>query len=380
MPARRKPGAPLRVTLDATPLLGVRTGIGRYVEHLIAELGRRADLEVRATAFTLRGWRALAAALPTGVTAANRPVPARVLRRLWTRSDLPPVEWICGRTDVFHGTNFVLPPARRAAGVLTLHDLSFITHPETMHEKSTDLSVLVPRGLARAKVVTTLAETTRQAISERFAVPLRRILVASPGVDRQWFEARPPDASLRSESGLPADYFLFIGTREPRKGLTTLIEAYARVRAELGPAVPELVLIGASGWGPDQLGPATTGVHVLGYVPQSDLVRVAAGARALVLPSLDEGFGMPAIEGLAAGCPVVVSDIPVLREVTGGAALTFAMGDAGSLTRSLRSVLDGHTPDLATRLAQAGRYTWAACAEVTAQAYRLAAGGPDDGG
>lgn len=365
----------LRVTVDATPLLGVRTGIGRYVQHLLAELAEMDDLDVTATAFTLRGWAALASALPTGVRAVGRPTPARLVRKLWTRFDVPRVEWMGVHTDVVHGTNFFLPPAGRAAGVITVHDLTFADFADTLHQNSTDLALLVPRALRRARAVTTLAAATATEISHRFGVPADRIVVASPGVDRSWFDPPPLDGAQRAALGLPASYFLFVGTREPRKGLDTLLAAYSVFRngwldGETG--IPNLVLVGASGWGRTGLDVPPAGVVVLDYVEQAVLPAIAGGAIALVLPSVHEGFGMPAIEGLAAGCPVIVSDIPVLREVTGGAAATFPVGEPVALAECLWAAFNGDTPPPEVRREQASRYTWRQCAENTARAYRLA--------
>lgn len=365
------------MVLDATPLLGVRTGIGRYVEHLLAELADRDDVRVAATAFTLRGWRALSAAVPSGVDTPTRPFPARLLRMSWRRWNLPPVEWLSGRADVFHGTNFVLPPTRRAAGVLSVHDLAWLTHPHTLHAATADLATLVPRGLRRARAVTTLAEVTKTAIHREFGVPLERIFVAPPGVDERWHRAVPPDAAGRRRLALPERYLLFVGTREPRKGLPTLLAAYRRLRAEDAAGLPDLVLAGAAGWGADPLaGAIPDGVRAVGYVDQADLPGLVAGALALVLPSVDEGFGMTAVEALAAGTPVVVSDIPVLAEVTGTAALRFPVGDAEALARVIAGALRGDGPAAADRRDWARRFSWSTCADQNVAAYRFALDGP----
>ena len=361
----------LRVVLDATPLLGVRTGIGRYTEHLLAQLAGRPDLSVAATAFTLRGWRRLAAELPSGVPARTRPAPARLLRALWRSVDVPPVEWLAGRADVVHGTNFVLPPSRHAAGVVSVHDLAFVTHAGTLHPANADLSTLVPRALRRGATVCTLAEATRIRISDLFDVPLERIFVAPPGVDQDWMNATAPDAGLRARLDLPADYLVFVGTREPRKGLPTLLAAHRVLRSRIGAACPDLVLIGQQGWGDTH--DLHDGVRVAGYLPQGVLPRVVAGARALVLPSVAEGFGMPVIEALAAGCAVVASDIPVLAEATGDAGIRFPVGDVGALADALSRVLDGAAPGVDERRAQAARFTWQRCADQNVAAYRYAA-------
>src|SRR5664280_647648 len=126
----------VHVALDGTPLLGQRTGIGRYTEHLLAALAERADLTVSATAFTLRGAGRLGALVPPGVATRSFPMSARVLRSVWTRAEFPSVALFSGRCDVFHGTNFVLPPTGRAGGVVTIHDLAYLTMPDVVDDTS----------------------------------------------------------------------------------------------------------------------------------------------------------------------------------------------------------------------------------------------------
>lgn len=363
---------PARVLVDATPLLGRRAGIGRYTAQLLAELVRRPDLDIRATAFSLGGSRALRHEVPPGVRSRVSPIPARVLLPAWKHFGHPAVEWLAGEADVFHATNFVLPPVRRAARVVTVHDLAFLTHPETMNPAALNLVDLVPSALDRADAVCTVSGVVRDLVHTRFGVPLDRIFVTPNAVEQRWFAARPPDAAVRAALGLPESYLIFVGTREPRKDLITLVSGYRRLRQDLGAAAPALVVVGAPGWGADPTVDAGQGVQVLDYVDERHLPAVVAGALALVLPSLDEGFGMPAVEALATGIPVVVSDIPVLGEVTGGAALTFPVGDATGLSDALRKALTGTGPGRQARVAQATRFTPQQTADSTVLAYHFA--------
>jgi glycosyltransferase involved in cell wall biosynthesis len=351
----------VRVGYDATPLLGSRTGVGRYALSLLTALTAYDD-ELVATAFTFRGREQLQP--PPGVRVAARPAPARALQELWARGEWPPVELLSGDVDVFHATNFVLPPLRRARGVVTVHDLSYLHQPETVSTASARYRTLVPRSLARASVVVTPSRATAEAVQAEYDVQLP-VVVTPLGVDAGWANAAPPDDALRAQLGLPAEYLVFVGTLEPRKDLRTLLAAHRLI----GDA-PPLVLVGPPGWG-EQVD--VSGCISTGYLEDDRLRAVVAGASALVLPSKDEGFGIPVLEALAAGTPVVASDLPVLREV-GGTVVRYAeRGGAASFAAAIEQVLDD-PGDPAARRSHAARYTWQRCAERTREAYALAAG------
>lgn len=359
------------ITLDATPLLGPRTGIGRYVEHLLAELPgaiarRQVDVEVRATTWTARGGRL--AHLPAGVAQVGPRVPARLLRECWRRTDFPPIERLVGPTDVFHGTNFVSPPTRRAREVVTIHDLTYAVHAQTVSSASLLYRELVPRALARGAHVVTPTEVVAAAVRSHYSLSHDRVTAVPLGVDSSWFDASPPDDRWTATRHLPADYFVFVGSLDPRKNLRTLLDAHARLRAADADA-PDLVLAGPAGReGALAAGP---GVHVTGWLDDADLTRLVAGARALVLPSIDEGFGLPVLEALAAGRPVVVSDIAVLREVAGPHAITAPYNDPVALADALRRAWTAPDDDDArdSRRAWARRFTWSACADRTLDVY-----------
>jgi glycosyltransferase involved in cell wall biosynthesis len=375
----------VRVGLDATPLLGRHTGIGVYTSRLLRGLGPDTDvpagsgvaLELVATAFTARGQRALRAVRPSGVEIRSRPVPARVLRAAWARTQFPPVEWLCGRVDVFHGTNFVLPPTRRARGVVTVHDLSFLRFPETVSADSLRYRELVPRSIARAEVVCTLTQAMSDEIVAEYGLDPDTVQVTYPGVDEAWYCARPPDPAMRRRLGLPERYLLAVGTLEPRKNLPFLISAYAQLR-RAKPETPPLVLAGPAGWGPalDLASLSGSSAMTTGYLDDDALRRVVAGAACLASPSVYEGFGLPPVEALACGVPVVATDLPVTREVLGDAARLVPRDDREAWADALDQELNHPPPDAAVevRRAQARHWTWERCVAATRSAYRQAVG------
>lgn len=357
----------LRVALDGTPLLGARTGVGRYVEELLRAMAGRPGLALTASPFTVRtGTRP---DLPSTVRWHHVPVPARALRASWLRLGGPPAELLAGRCDVFHGTNFVLPPLARARGVVTVHDVAYLRFPETVEAASRAYRDLVPRGLRRASAVLTPSAAVAGEVRAEYGLPEDRVVVTPLGVDAAWYDSVPPEDGTRRALGLPDRYLVFVGTREPRKQLPLLVRAHRAARAEDSEAVPALVLCGPAGWGGDD--GASDGPLRLGYLPLPTLRSVVAGAEALVLPSLYEGFGLPVLEALACATGVVCSDLPVLREVAGDVAAYAAVGDVDALADALVTACRDGAPGTADeRRSRARAFTWSACADRTVEAYQ----------
>jgi glycosyltransferase involved in cell wall biosynthesis len=377
--SRRPVRAHTRVAIDATPLLGSRTGVGRYVEQLIGAL-RDALPEADAPDLTLvpltwRGARDLVHVAPKGVRVTTRRMPARALRELWARTRFPPAELLSGPVDVWHGTNFVLPPTWRSRGVVTIHDLTYLKYPEWVTADVARYVALVPVALRRAAAVCTPSHVVRTELLESYPfVDPDRVVVTPLCVEPEFFTTAKPDAELRARLELPADYLLFLGSTEPRKGLDVLLDAY-RILRRRRTDLPALLIVGPAGWGPrTDFSELPDGlVTATGYRSAEQVRSIVAGANALVYPSRYEGFGLPPLEAFAAGVPAIVSDLPATREVLGAAADYANVGDADSLADAIDRVLNrDQRAGEAGRRQRAAAFTPSAFAQATMSAYRRA--------
>jgi glycosyltransferase involved in cell wall biosynthesis len=299
-------------------------------------------------------------------------MPARPLREAWKRFDGPPVEWWTGAIDVVHGTNFVVPPARKAGAVVTVHDLTPMRFPELAQRDTLDYEVLVRRALARGAWVHTPSEFVASEVRDRFDTD--RVVVVYEGV--------PPVLDVEPDHTVAggAPYILAVGTIEPRKDHPSLVRAFDAVAAK-DPDV-RLVIAGPDGWGAeafkDALQAATYRDHIVrvGHVGDRERARLVRGARLFAYPSVYEGFGLPPLEAMTVGVPVVATAAGAVPEVLGDAAAIVPVGDVDALAAAIDTVL--HDESERTRLADAGRervsrYSWEKCADGLVGVYRRAA-------
>lgn len=369
------PAAPLRVAVDATPLLGNRTGVGAVAAEIVAGLGRRGDIDAIAYAATWRGRRALAGHLPAGVRAVSRPMAARPLRAAWARLDLPPIELWTGTVDVVHGTNFVVPPARRAARVVTVHDLTPLHFPELCTDDTRRYPGLLRQAIEGGAFVHTVSAFVAAEVVEHLGADPGRVVAVLNGL-----RPSPLGDAGRGQLLAGADrYILAVGTVEPRKNLPSLVRAFDA----LAPDQPDLrlVIAGGSGWGDEDLGAALAAarhghrVVRLGWVDERIRSDLLAGAAALAFPSVYEGFGLPPLEAMAAGTPVVATRTGAIPEVVGEAALLVPPRDHDALAGALHRLLD--EPATAERLVEAGRrrvseFSWERTIDGLVDLYRRA--------
>ena len=356
----------VRILLDYRPALRERTGVGEYVHELTRELTQIPgdELSILTTSWKDRPAPELASELP-GVRIVDRRVPVRGLTWAWHGLEWPPVEWLAGSIDVVHGQSPLLIPTRSAAQVVTIHDLDFLHHPDrAAAEMRRDYPRLVRDHARRADHVIVSSHYAAREVMAHLELAADKISVCSPGA---------PDWTAtvaHTRAGAPSGaHLLFVGTIEPRKNIDGLLAAYGRLRQRAD--VPPLVLAGRAR---EPLKGDLQNVSALGYVSDAQRRALYRDARMLVLPSFEEGFGLPVLEAMACGVPVVVSNRGALPEVVGDAATPVDPADVDELAAAMERLLDPVAAhDAINRgLAQAARYSWAAAAAAAREAYRAA--------
>jgi glycosyltransferase involved in cell wall biosynthesis len=377
----------LAVALDVSAVPRQPVGAGRYVVELARALAGRADCRLTLLARRDDGPRwALMAPGERVVTVAP---PRRPTRLLYEQArlgsvvaglDSPPVA-------VHHGPHYTMPRWSKVPCVVTVHDLTFFDHAE-WHEASkvTWFRAAMRYSVAHAAAIICVSEMTAGRLRDILA-PRCPVVVVPHGVDQARFvpgEPRPgADGEVLERLALHRPYVLHVGTLEPRKGIADLVAAFDRLAGDQTEL--ELVLAGGAGW---KAGPVMRSVAVarsrerirrLGYVADADVPALLRRARAVVYPSLEEGFGLPALEALACGTSLVTTSGTPMAEIAGDSALLVPPGEPLALAAAIETAISEHASGDDSRrradgLAIASRYTWEACAEGHLAAYHLAAG------
>lgn len=363
----------MRVAVDVTALHDARTGVGVVTAELLARLAARDDLELIGYSVSWRGRHALADLVDPAVEVATRPMAARPLRAAWRLGDRPAIERFTGPVDVVFGPNFVVPPSRRAARVALVHDLTAWRFPELCTRDTLQYPALVQRAVRGGAHVVT---PTRAVADEVLAVVGARPERVHPV---HWAPTPSPDgdaaAGQRRAGG--DRYVLALGTIEPRKDHVTLVRAFD-LAADDDPSLV-LVVAGPDGWGAEAFDAALADarhrdrVRRLGWVDDATRADLLAGAAAFAYPSRYEGFGLPPLEAMAAGTPVVATAVPALQEVLGDAAVLVAPGDEVALAHGLRRAFGERREELvAAGRARAASFSWERAADGVVEALRAA--------
>ncbi|MBI4557607.1 MAG: glycosyltransferase family 4 protein [Candidatus Hydrogenedentes bacterium] len=375
----------MRVALDVSCLLErPLTGVGYTACHLLRAL-LAVSPETQFNCFATRahnGPRTLQDLDPSFPSAIVVPF-ARLLKYyLWTSSNWPPIETFCGPVDIAHGLFHDLPAARRAARVATIHDLSCFRCPETHTPRTRAVQTRLLRHSARhADALVAVSESCKNDLVELLGVPPELVRVVPGGVYLREFAGELDRQVLKAVTerlGIHGEYFIHLGTLEPRKNVPRLLRAYATLRSRCREC-PKLVLVGKPGWlyqdvfdTIQRLRLHDCAIHA-GYLERREAILLLRGAKACVYPSLYEGFGLPVLEAMAAGTPVITSNRAALPEVAGDAAIVVNPEDEDALTTAMESLIaDSARVETMKQkgLTRAHRFTWEQSARRLLDVYR----------
>ncbi|AZD25431.1 Glycosyltransferase [Pseudomonas chlororaphis subsp. aurantiaca] len=376
----------MRIALNARILQSPRTGIGHYVAELASALVTEQGLEL--SLFHGWGWspELPVAAMPGYSRLAPwlRQVPGAYQARRWLeqrRFDQGQPTAI----DLYHEPS-LWPLEFEGPTVMTLHDLTHLHYPSTQPPaRLKEIERRLGAGVEQARLILTDSQFIADEAQDYFGLPRDRFVVAPLGVAPRFHprEHAELEHNLAVHGLQPQGYFLCVGTLEPRKNLSQALQAHERLSPALRQRYP-LLIVGMAGWEQGQFSDtlqkalASGHVRLLGYLPDEQVAHLVAGARALIFPSLYEGFGLPVLEAMASGTPVVVTRRSAMPEVAGVAGNYVEPGDVHGLNSTMLRLIDDEPHWQACReagLQQAGRFSWRHCAQITARTYRQAIGG-----
>jgi glycosyltransferase involved in cell wall biosynthesis len=355
----------VRVVFDVSPLSHPPLGIGNYIRGSLTGLAEAAGGAHEIVAFaptSIKGPARIERALG-GIDVELRlwPLPAsHALRTLWSRAGRPAAERFLGHFDVLHFSDWMYPPQAQGVRATTIHDLVPLHFPQWCTRRTVAMHTRKYANAARTcDLVFVNSAYTGVDVERSLDVPAERIHVALPGLRR----AFTPEGEA-ADLGRP--FALTVATLEPRKNLSALLEAHVLLADEL-----LLAIVGAEGWG-EQPQLERSGVRRLGFVSDDELAHLYRGAAVAVYPSRFEGFGMPVVEAMACGAPVVASSHPSLDEACGDAAVRADPEDPAAIAEGIRRALAEREALRARGFEHAKRFSWRAVGEIFLRAYELA--------
>ncbi|MEA3338045.1 MAG: glycosyltransferase family 1 protein [Chloroflexota bacterium] len=371
----------MHITIDYTPAVHQGAGIGRHTRGLVNALAPLLDKH-KVTLLVFGSPPEGLVKAPDGMDVRIVPIASRWLTIGWHRLKVPlPVDWLSSPSDLYHASDFALPPVRRAKTLLTIHDLSFLTVPEYADERlRCFLANTVPHSVRRANHILADSKSTKRDLVDLMNVDEEQITVVYPGVDHRFqpLTNSPGLQIVREKYGLGrAPFILGVSTLEPRKNWPGLIRSWDRLRRETDHP-HRLVIAGGKGWLTNEIfrvadeSDFREDITFTGFVEDADLPHLYSAADLFALPTWYEGFGIPVVEAMACGTPVVCSDNSSLPEAAGDAALLVDAADEVGLISAMRLLIENDSlrSELRQRgLAQARRFTWESAAQTLLSTY-----------
>jgi glycosyltransferase involved in cell wall biosynthesis len=369
----------MRIGLDGIPLTELKTGVGTYT----LELARALAIAAPSDEFQLIAPKPFTSVAEESEPPNLRQIHSKTnpLTRHWWSIGLP--SYIRRNSiALFHGTNFEVPLRRGCPTVLSIQDLSLMRHSNTHVRRAVHRGrVRLPLMVRKATIIVTPSESARQDVCEYLKVDPNRV-IAVPLAPSKCFRPLPAPATLEARRRLAIDdeFLLFVGTLEPRKNLLNLIRAFEAVLNSTN-LRPQLVIAGKMGWKNDELlsylanSEVRDRVRVTGYLSVKDLRSLYSSCRAFIYPSIHEGFGLPPLEAMACGAPVIASPVPSVAEPTRGVARLVSPDDVNELAKAMVEVLQNES--MKQRLAEAGLnhaagFSWERTAALTREVYEEA--------
>lgn len=366
------------VSLQLQAAIAQRAGVGRYVHTLAPLLAARKGADDRLLGFYF-DFRNNGSPFPPGTLEEHRVrwVPGAAVQQAWKRIGFPPYTWFAPKADVHHFTNFVIPPLpKKEKAVVSIHDASFLRFPETLEPKNLAyLRKHMDSTVRRADLILTISETIAAELREAYALPADRVRATLLGPPPALAQLGENEAmALLKPLGLDKPFLLHVGTLEPRKNHAFLFEVFNRLESFDG----DLVLCGMEGWQVEPIlkalenSPKRERIRRLNYVSDPQLTALYRRAEALLFPSLYEGFGLPPIEAMRQGCPVISSDGGSLPEVVGpgGQVLPLEAEAWVDAVERLLSDPEARPAQVLAGRTRAADFSWERCADETWAAYR----------
>lgn len=361
----------LKIGIDVTAGIYSGTGVASYYRSLVPELIRQGkDCEFVLLGYAMRRY--------SDLKLANKKffLPPRLMEILWNKMHIVPVETFTGDLDIFHAWDYLQPPVKKAKVITTIHDLTTIKFPLYHHESTVEAQAHRLRWVRReADIVLADSLATKKDIVELLGIPEEKIKVVYLAAGEQYAELKVKSEKLKAAEikrvkqkyGIEEEYFISVGTLEPRKNLKRVIEAFSGVGSRES-GVRNLVVVGKSGWG-ENLSKANN-VNFLGLVEDDDLPGLYAGSAGLIYPSLYEGFGLPVLEAMTVGCPVLTSDRGSLEEIAGKAAVLVDPENIESIAWGIESLIKDREKLITKGLKRSESFSWEKTAAETLSIYK----------